>query len=66
MFCHRRRRATQHAAAIPLRPSGYERCGAICGVAAPLRWGHIAFVAAPCIRPRGAHNAAHPITRTGS
>ena len=46
MLLHRRRRATQHPAAIPLRPSGYERRGAICGVAAPRRWRHIAVVAA--------------------
>jgi hypothetical protein len=41
-------------------PGGLRRRGAICGVAAPRRWDRIAFVAAPCIWPRGARNATAP------
>ena len=66
MLFHRRRRATQHPAAIPLRPSGYGRRGVICGVVARSRVMHIAFGATPCIWPHGARNAGLPISPTGS
>ena len=42
---------------------GLRRRGAICGVAAPRRWAHIGFVAASSISPRGASNAARPLSR---
>jgi len=45
---------------------GLRRRGASCCVPAPRRWVHIAFVAAPCISPRGARNATRPLTRTDS
>ena len=37
MRVHRRRRATRYAAAIPMRPLGFRRRGAVCFVAAPRR-----------------------------
>ena len=52
--------------ATPLRPSGYGRRGAICGVVAPRRWSRIAFGATPCIWPHGARNAGLPLSPTGS
>ena len=52
--------------ATPLCPSGYDGTGpsAALGV---LDVAHgYAVEPLPCIRPRGARNAARPITRTGS
>ena len=57
---HRRRAATTQMAPNPLRPNGLPRHGPVCGVVAPRRCAEdIANVAPPCIRSRGAGNAAY-------
>ena len=63
---HRRRRATPHTPATPRCPEGFGGAGPPASL--PLLDGAHAtdFVAAPRIRPRGARNAGHPNTRTGS
>jgi hypothetical protein len=63
---HRRRRATKYASAIPTRPEGSGGAGPSAALPRLADATASVFVAAPCIWPRGARNAATGVTRTGS
>ena len=65
MHGHRRRRATQHTAAIPLCPRGSGGVGPFASLPLLADVPH-RLVAAPRIRPHGVPNAAVDISRTGS
>ena len=66
MLKHRGGVLTPYGAAIPLCPPGYDGTGPSAALGVLDVTHGYAFEPPPCIWPRGARNAARPITRTGA